>query len=70
MQSSNMAPDKQLKLFELTGSKKECVFSPFVWRVRLAMLHKGLTYESISWYYTEKDRIKPAEKVSSTCAAC
>ena len=59
-----MAPAKQLKLFELTGAKPECVFSPFVWRVRLAMLHKGLSYESINWYYTEKDKIKPAEKVS------
>lgn len=56
---------KQLEvtLWELAGADPHCMFSPFVWRVRLILAHKGLAYKSIPWRYTEKDLIKPAEKV-------
>ena len=66
---------KQLEvtLWELAGADPHCMFSPFVWRVRLILAHKGLAYKSIPWRYTEKDLIKPAEKVRSVqlrAAAC
>lgn len=58
-----MTVAKEMTLWELAGADEKCVFSPFVWRVRLVLYHKGLQYKSIPWRYTEKDLIKPSEKV-------
>jgi glutathione S-transferase len=54
-----------LKLFELVGTDEERPFSPFCWRTRMALAHKGLGAESIPWCFTEKDAIAPhnSEKV-------
>lgn len=53
------------KLFELCGTDSERVFSPFCWRTRMALAHKGLDHETIPWRFTEKDAIRPhqSEKV-------
>ena len=48
-----------LKLFELCGTDPVRVFSPYCWRSRMALAHKGLQAESIPWRFTEKDAIKP-----------
>ena len=37
--------------------------SPFCWRVRTALAHKGLAYESIAWRYSGKAKI-----TASRCA--
>jgi glutathione S-transferase len=47
------------KLFELCGTDSERVFSPFCWRTRMALAHKGLDHETNPWRYTEKDAIRP-----------
>ena len=47
------------KLFELCGTETERVFSPFCWRTRMALAHKGLDAETIPWRFTEKDAIAP-----------
>jgi glutathione S-transferase len=54
-----------LKLFELVGTDEERPFSPFCWRTRMALAHKGLSAQSIPWCFTEKDTIAPhnSEKV-------
>jgi glutathione S-transferase len=54
-----------LKLFELVGAEEARPFSPFCWRIRMALAHKGLTAQSIPWRFTEKDAISPykSEKV-------
>jgi glutathione S-transferase len=54
-----------LKLFELVGADASRPFSPFCWRIRMALAHKGLTAESIPWRFTEKAAIVPhgSEKV-------
>ena len=54
-----------LKLFELVGADATRPFSPFCWRTRMALAHKGLAAESIPWCFTEKDAIAPhkSEKV-------
>jgi glutathione S-transferase len=54
-----------LKLFELVGTDAERPFSPFCWRTRMALAHKGLGAESIPWCFTEKQAIAPhgSEKV-------
>jgi glutathione S-transferase len=54
-----------LKLFELVGADASRPFSPFCWRTRMALAHKGLSAETIPWCFTEKDAIAPhgSEKV-------
>jgi glutathione S-transferase len=54
-----------LKLFELVGTDTERPFSPFCWRTRMALAHKGLDCSSIPWRFTEKTAIAPhgSEKV-------
>ncbi len=54
-----------LKLFELVGTDEERPFSPFCWRTRMALAHKGLDAASIPWRFTEKATIAPhgSEKV-------
>jgi glutathione S-transferase len=54
-----------LKLFELVGTDETRPFSPFCWRTRMALAHKGLGAESIPWRFTEKAAISPhnSEKV-------
>ena len=54
-----------LKLFELVGTDAQRPFSPFCWRTRMALAHKGLSAETIPWCFTEKDAIAPhqSEKV-------
>ena len=54
-----------LKLFELVGADAARPFSPYCWRTRMALAHKGLSAETIPWCFTEKDAIAPhgSEKV-------
>src|SRR5215813_8215984 len=60
-QSINMT----LKLFELVGTDQTRPFSPYCWRTRMALAHKGLSAETIPWCFTEKNAIVPhgSEKV-------
>jgi len=48
-----------LKLYELVGSDAGRPFSPFCWRTRMALAHKGLSAETIPWCFTEKAAIAP-----------
>ncbi|UTD27738.1 glutathione S-transferase family protein [Bradyrhizobium sp. WD16] len=54
-----------LKLFELVGAEAGRPFSPYCWRIRLALAHKGLEADSIPWRFTEKALLAPynSEKV-------
>jgi glutathione S-transferase len=54
-----------LKLFELVGTDEARPFSPFCWRTRMALAHKGLSAQTIPWCFTEKVAIAPhgSEKV-------
>jgi glutathione S-transferase len=57
--------DMTLKLYELVGTDAARPFSPFCWRTRMALAHKGLSAQSIPWCFTEKSAIAPhsSEKV-------
>jgi glutathione S-transferase len=43
-----------IRLYELCGTDPKRVFSPFCWRIRMALAHKGLDFESVPWRFTEK----------------
>lgn len=46
-----------LRLFDLAGADDDLRFSPYCWRTRLALVHKGLPFETRPWRFTEKDTI-------------
>ena len=48
-----------IKLYDLAGAEDDRRFSPYCWRVRMALKHKGLDFETIAWRFTEKDAIAP-----------
>ncbi|WP_331260488.1 glutathione S-transferase family protein [Acidiphilium acidophilum] len=48
---------QMIKLYDLAGRDETVRFSPFCWRTRLALAHKGLPVETVPWRFTEKDVI-------------
>ncbi len=44
-------------LYELAGADDHRIFSPFCWRIRMALLHKGLDFKSIPWRFSDKEKI-------------
>jgi glutathione S-transferase len=44
-------------LYDLAGAESERRFSPFCWRTRMALAHKGLAVETVPWRFTERDRL-------------
>lgn len=48
-----------IKLFDLAGKDEALRFSPFCWRAKMALRHKGVEAEEMPWRFTEKDRIAP-----------
>jgi glutathione S-transferase len=46
-----------ITLYDLAGSEAERRFSPFCWRAKMALAHKGLAAETVPWRFTEKDKL-------------
>jgi len=46
-----------LQLYDLAGAEPERRFSPYCWRTKLALAHKGIAVETIPWRFTDKDMI-------------
>jgi glutathione S-transferase len=46
-----------ITLYDLAGAEKDRRFSPYCWRTRMALAHKGLAVETIPWAFTDKDAI-------------
>jgi len=46
-----------ITLYELAGADPDLRFSPYCWRIRLALAHKGLACAGIPWRFTENDKI-------------
>lgn len=44
-------------LYDLAGADPARRFSPYCWRTKLALAHKGLGVETVPWRFTEKDII-------------
>jgi glutathione S-transferase len=47
----------QRVLYDLAGADPALRFSPFCWRTRMALAHKGLEVETVPWRFTDKDVI-------------
>lgn len=48
-----------IKMFDLAGAEDDRRFSPFCWRTKLALAHKGLPVDTIAWRFTETDALQP-----------
>jgi glutathione S-transferase len=46
-----------LQLYDLAGAEPDRRFSPYCWRIRLALAHKRLSVETVPWRFTEKAAI-------------
>lgn len=46
-----------IKMYDLAGAQENRRFSPYCWRIRMALAHKGLAVKTIPWRFTEKDAI-------------
>jgi glutathione S-transferase len=44
-------------LYDLAGADPACRFSPYCWRTKMALAHKGLGVETIPWRFTDKETI-------------
>ncbi len=45
------------QLYELAGADPARRFSPYCWRTRMALAHKGLEADVVPWRFTETDRL-------------
>lgn len=48
-----------IKMYDLAGAEPDRRFSPFCWRIKMALAHKGLEVETIPWRFSEKAVIAP-----------
>ena len=48
-----------IKLYDLAAAEDDRRFSPYCWRVKMALKHKGLDFETVPWRMAEKDVIAP-----------
>jgi glutathione S-transferase len=46
-----------ITMYDLAGTQAERRFSPFCWRTRMALAHKGLEVETVPWRFTEKHKL-------------
>src|SRR5271166_3048109 len=50
------------QLYDLAGAEAERRFSPYCWRAKMALMHKGLPFDTIPWRFNEKSEIAPHHK--------
>jgi glutathione S-transferase len=46
-----------ITMYDLAGQEADRRFSPFCWRSKMALAHKGLAVETVPWRFTEKDKL-------------
>lgn len=44
-------------LYDLAGADPDLRFSPYCWRTRFALAHKGLPVETVPWRFTDREAI-------------
>src|SRR5712671_4728814 len=50
-------PRMTITMYDLAGAEADRRFSPFCWRSKMALAHKGLAVETVPWRFTEKDKL-------------
>jgi glutathione S-transferase len=44
-------------LYDLAAADESIRFSPYCWRIKLALAHKNLSFETVPWHFTDKEAI-------------
>ena len=52
-----MATTTPIKMYDLAGADPNRRFSPYCWRIRMALAHKHLRVDTIPWRYCDKPAI-------------
>src|SRR5260370_19763197 len=50
-------PRMTITMYDLAGAESDRRFSPFCWRSKMALAHKGLAVETVPWRFTEKAKL-------------
>jgi Glutathione S-transferase, N-terminal domain len=50
-------PRMTITMYDLAGAEADRRFSPFCWRSKMALAHKGPAVETVPWRFTEKDKL-------------
>lgn len=53
-----------IRMYDLAARETDRRFSPYCWRIRMALAHKGLAVETIPWRFVEKDKIGFADSTT------
>lgn len=53
-----------LKLYDLCGEDRSLRFSPYCWRAKMALAHKGLGFETVPTPFTRIEEIEPGRAKS------
>ena len=58
-----------IMFYDLSGRDERLRFSPYCWRVRMALAHKGLEYTTVAWRFLDKQALAFADydKVPVLC---
>jgi hypothetical protein len=56
-QGMAQADGMSIIMHDLAGADPDLRFSPYCWRIRFALAHKGLPVETIPWRFTETEAI-------------
>ncbi len=46
-----------VRMYDLAGANPAVRFSPYCWRARMALAHKGLDVETMPWRFSDKEAI-------------
>ena len=47
----------QRVLYDLAGQDPERRFSPYCWRIKFALRHKGLAFDTVAWRFADREAI-------------
>ena len=53
-----------ITLYDLAAAEEDRRFSPYCWRTKMALRHKGLDFETVPWRFTDKDVIAFAKSTT------
>lgn len=53
-----------ITLYDLAAANEDVRFSPYCWRTKMALKHKGLEFETVPWRFTDKRMIAFANSLT------
>ena len=57
---AEIAGGSAVVMYDLACANESVRFSPYCWRVKMALAHKGVNCDFKAWHFTQKDVLKPS----------